>query len=96
MEFFNCSPSFLERRHLDKRESFRALSILVANHFSIAHLANPVEEIKQIAFGGVERKVTYIKLGRGNLDQFRLTTDFFLRSAILTRSLAGLGGAVLL
>ena len=89
MEFFNCSPGFLERCHLDEREPFRALGILVANHLSVAYLADPIEEIEQVAFGGVERKVTYVKLWRGNLDQFRLTTDFLFRSAILNRSLDG-------
>jgi hypothetical protein len=54
-EFFNRSPSFLERRHLDERESFRALGILVADHLSVTHLADPVKEIEQVAFGGVER-----------------------------------------
>ena len=87
MEFFNCSSCFLERCHLDKRESFRALGILVADHFSVTHLADPVKEIEQVAFGGVEREVTYIELRRGNLDQFRLTTYFFFRNAILTLSL---------
>jgi hypothetical protein len=91
MEFFNCSPGFLERCHLDEREPFRALGILVADHLSVAYLADPIEEIEQVAFAGVERKVTYIKLGRGNLDQFRLTTDFLFRSAILTLSLGGFG-----
>jgi hypothetical protein len=55
MEFFNCSPGFLESRHLDEREPFRALGILVANHLCIAYLANPIEEIEQVAFGGIER-----------------------------------------
>ena len=89
MEFFNCSSCFLERCHLDKRESFRALGILVADHFSVTHLADPIKEIEQVAFGGVEREVTYIELRGGNLDQFRLTTYFFFRSAILTLSLDG-------
>ncbi len=96
MEFFNCSPGFLERCHLDEREPFRALGILVANHLSVAYLADPIEEIEQVAFAGVERKVTYIKLRRGNLDQFRLTTDFLFRSAILTLSLGGFGRVSLL
>src|SRR5580700_10399511 len=48
MEFFNCSPGFLERCHLDKREPFRALGILVANHFSVFHLADPVKEVEQV------------------------------------------------
>ena len=90
MEFLNCSPSFLERCHLDERESFRALGILVADHFSVSHLADPVKEVEQVAFGGVEREVTYIELRRGNLDQFRLTTYFFFcRRAILNGSLDG-------
>jgi hypothetical protein len=50
------------------------LGILVADHFSVTHLANPIKEVEQVAFGGVEREVTYIELRRGNLDQFRLTT----------------------
>jgi hypothetical protein len=91
MEFFNRSSCFLERRHLDERESFRALGILVADHLSVTHLADPIEEIEQVAFGGVEREVTYIELRRGNLDQFRLTTYFFFRRAILNLSLDGFG-----
>ena len=92
MELLNCSPSFLERCHLDERESFRALGILVADHFSVFHLADPVKEVEQVAFGGVEREVTYIELWRGNLHQFRLTTYFFFcRRAVLNLSLDGGG-----
>ncbi len=45
---------FVHGLHLYESEALRALIMLVAHHFGILHMADAVEEIKEIALRGVE------------------------------------------
>jgi hypothetical protein len=55
VKLLNSAPSFLNGRHLNKREAFGALRILVTDDLGIANLADTIEKFEKIAFRGVER-----------------------------------------
>lgn len=49
MQLCYRSFRFVHGLHLDESETLRALIMLVAHHFGVLHVANTVEEIKQVA-----------------------------------------------
>jgi hypothetical protein len=55
VKLLNGTPSFLNGRHLNKREAFGALRIFVANDLGVANLADTIEKFEKIAFCSVER-----------------------------------------
>jgi hypothetical protein len=45
---------FLYGLHLHKRKTFRALVVSIAYDLGVLHVSNTVEQVKEIALGGVE------------------------------------------
>ena len=54
MQLGHRSLCFVHGLHLDESETLRALIMLVAHHFGVLHVANAVEEIKEIALRRIE------------------------------------------
>ena len=55
MELLYSAASFFNSRHLNKREAFGALRILMTNDLGIANLADSVKKLEQVALRSVER-----------------------------------------
>jgi len=64
---------FVHGLHLHESETLRALIMFIAHHFGVLHVADAVEEIKQIAFRGIERQISDVKPRRSDFDRFRFT-----------------------
>ena len=73
MQLGHRSLRFVHGLHLHKSEALGALIMFIAHDFRILHVADPVEEIKEIALRGIERQITDIKPWRSDFDRFRLT-----------------------
>jgi hypothetical protein len=54
MQLVHRSLRFVHGLHLDESETLRALIMLIAHHFGVLHVANTVEEIKQVALRRIE------------------------------------------
>jgi G:T-mismatch repair DNA endonuclease (very short patch repair protein) len=54
MQLGDRSLRFVHGLHLDESETLRALIMLVAHHFRVLHVANTVEEVKQVALRRIE------------------------------------------
>ena len=74
---------FVDGLHLNKGEAFGTLIVPVADHFRVLHVTNAIEELKQIAFAGVEREVTDVKPGSSDLDGFRFASRTFAFALLL-------------
>jgi hypothetical protein len=61
--FFNCV-------HLHKGEAFRALVMFVADNLCVLNLPDAVKEVEQIAFRGIERKISDVETRRSDFDVF--------------------------
>jgi hypothetical protein len=54
VQFLDCAFGFLDRLHLNKGETFGTLIVSVTYHFGVLNMPDPVEELEEITFGGVE------------------------------------------
>jgi hypothetical protein len=63
---------FLYGLHLNKRKAFRALVVPIAYNFCILHVSNAVEQLEEIALGGVERQVADVETRRRDFNPFWL------------------------
>ena len=72
VQFLHSAFGFLDGLHLDKRKTFRALVVAIANDFCVLHVSNAVEQVEEIALGGVERQVANVETRRRDFDSFRL------------------------
>ena len=72
MQLGHRSLRFVHGLHLHKSEALGALIMFIAHDFRILHVADPVEEIKEIALRGIERQIADIKPWRSDFDRFRL------------------------
>jgi len=61
VELFDGALGFLDRLHLHKSEAFRALVVPIAHDLGVLHVADAVEELEQVALGGVEGQITDVK-----------------------------------
>ena len=75
MQFRYRSFCFFNRLHLDESEPFRTLVMLVGHYFRILHLADPIEEIKQVALRGFEGEIADVETRRCYFDRFRFARD---------------------
>ena len=64
---------FLDGLHLDKRKTFRALVVAIANDFCVLHMSNAIEQIEKIALCGVEGQVANVETRRSDFNPFWLT-----------------------
>jgi len=61
MQLGHRSLRFVHGLHLHKSEALGALIMFIAHDFRILHVADTVEEIKEIALRGIERQIADIK-----------------------------------
>lgn len=72
VQFRHGPAGLVDGQHRDKREALGLLRILVADDFGVLHLADPVEQVEQVALRGVEREVADVDFRRADFDDFRL------------------------
>jgi len=71
VQFLHGAFRFLDGLHLHKRKTFRALVVPIAYDLCVVHVANAIEQVEEIALGGVERQVANVKPWRRDFDAFR-------------------------
>ena len=57
VQFLHGAFRFLDGLHLDKCKTFRALIVPIAHDLCVLHVSNAVEQLEEIALGGVEGKL---------------------------------------
>ena len=61
MQFLHGSFRFVDGLHLHKCKTFRALIVSVADDLCILHVSHSVEQIEEIALGGVKLKIANVE-----------------------------------
>ena len=72
VQFLHGTFRFLDGLHLHKRKTFRALVVPIAYDLCVMHVANAIEQVEEIALGGVERQVANVETRRRNFNLFWL------------------------
>jgi len=72
VQFLHRPFRFLDGLHLHKRKTFRALVMPIAYDLCVMHVANAIEQVEEIALGGVERQVANVETRRRDLNPFWL------------------------
>ena len=72
VQFRDSALRFLDGLHLDKRKTFRALVVPIAYDLCVLHVSNAVEQVEEIALGGVERQVANVETRRRDFNPFWL------------------------
>ena len=72
MQFLHGALGFFGGLHLHECEAFGTLRLFMADDFRRHDLADAIEKFREVALGGVERKIADVKTRRGYLDGFRL------------------------
>jgi hypothetical protein len=72
VQFLHRAFGFLDGLHLDKRKTFRALVVPIAYDLRVLHVSNAVEQVEEIALGGVERQVANVETRRRDFNPFGL------------------------
>lgn len=72
VQFLHRAFRFLDGLHLHKRKTFRALVVSIAYDLCVLHVANAVEQVEEIALGGVERQVANVETRRRDFNPFWL------------------------
>ena len=90
VQFLHSAFRFLDGLHLHKRKTFRALVVPIAYDLCVLHVSNAVEQVEEIALGGVERQVANVETRRRDFNPLWLTR----RSGWL-RAIARLGRSFL-
>ena len=72
VQFLHRAFRFLDGLHLHKRKTFRALVVPIAYDLCVLHVANAVEQVEEIALGGVERQVSNVETRRRDFNPFWL------------------------
>ena len=72
VQFLHRAFGFLDVLHLYKRKTFRALVVPIAYDLCVLHVSNPVEQVEEIALGGVERQIANVETRRRNFNPFGL------------------------
>jgi hypothetical protein len=86
VQFVHSALGFLDGLHLNKRKAFRALVVPIAYDLCVLDVSNTVEQVEEIALGGVERQVANVETRRRDFNPFWLAC----RPGWL-RAIAGLG-----
>ena len=68
VERFHGADGFIHGEHRYEAESLRAIRVAVRHDFGVLHLAHAVEEIEEVALGGVVAEVADVEAGRGDFD----------------------------
>ena len=61
VQFLHSAFRFLDGLHLHKRKTFRALVVPIAYDLGVMHVADAIEQVEEIALGGVERQVANVE-----------------------------------
>ena len=72
VEFIHSAFRFLDRLHLYKRKTLRALVVAIAYDLCVLNVSNAVEQVKEIALRGIERQVSNVETRRCNFNPFWL------------------------
>src|SRR4030095_10343846 len=72
VQFLHSAFRFLDGLHLHKCKTFRALVVPIAFDLCVLRVANCVEQVEEIALGGVEGQVANVETRRGDLNPFWL------------------------
>jgi len=72
VQFLHGAFRFLDSLHLHKRKTFRALVVPIAYDLCVLHVSNAVEQVEEIALGGVERQVANVETRRRDFNSFGL------------------------
>jgi hypothetical protein len=72
VQFLHSAFRFLDGLHLHKRKTFRALVVPIAYDLCVLHMANAVEQVEEIALGGVEGQVPNVETWRRDFNPFWL------------------------
>lgn len=72
VQFLYSAFRFLDGLHLHKRKTFRALVVPIAYDLCVLHVSNAVEQVEEIALGGVERQVANVETRRRDFNPFWL------------------------
>ena len=70
VQFLHRAFGFLDGLHLDKRKTFRALVVAIANDFCVLDMSNAIEQIEKIALCGVEGQVANVETRRRDFNPF--------------------------
>jgi hypothetical protein len=68
VQFLDGAFRFIHCLHLHESEAFRPLVVPVAHDLGVLNVSDPVEQLEQIAFGGVKRQVPDVEPGRRDFD----------------------------
>jgi len=71
VQFLHCALRFVDRLHLDERETFRALVVTIAHNLRVLDVPDAVKELEQIALGRIERQIANVKTRRSDFDRLR-------------------------
>jgi hypothetical protein len=82
VQFLHRAFRFLDGLHLHKRKTFRTLVVPVANDFRVLNMSNAIEQVEEIAFGGVEGQVANVETRRRDFNPFWLAHGSRWLSAI--------------
>jgi len=72
VQFIYRAFRFLDGLHLHKRKPFRALVVPVAYNLCVLDMSNAIEQVEEIALGGVERQVANVQTRRRDFNSFWL------------------------
>jgi hypothetical protein len=72
VQFVYRAFGLLDGLHLYKRKTFRALVMPIAYDLCVLHVSNAVEQVEEIALGGVERQVANVETRRRDFNALGL------------------------
>ena len=72
VQFLHRAFRLFDGLHLYKRKTFRALVVPIAYDLGVMHVADAIEQVEEIALGGVERQVANVETRRRDFNPFWL------------------------
>lgn len=72
VQFVHGALGLVDRLHLHKRKTFRALIVTIAYDLCVLHVSNAVEQFEEVALGGVERQIADVETRRRDFNPFWL------------------------
>jgi hypothetical protein len=72
VQFLYSAFRFLDGLHLYERKTFRALVVPIAYDLRVLHVSNAVEQIEEVALGGIEGQVANVETRRRDFNTFWL------------------------
>ena len=68
VQFRDGAFGFVHSQHLHEGKTFRALIMFVGDDFRVLHLADAIEQLEEIALGGVEGEIADVETRRRDFD----------------------------